>query len=79
MEPFHYHVYVCDQRKPEGAPACSARGSGAVIEALRREVAVQGLSDAVQVTTCGSLGLCERGPNLVPRSSDSLRLVLHQV
>jgi (2Fe-2S) ferredoxin/SAM-dependent methyltransferase len=65
MEPFHYHVYVCDQAKPEGAPACSARGSGAVIEALRREVAAQGLSDAVQLTTCGSLGLCERGPNLV--------------
>jgi (2Fe-2S) ferredoxin/SAM-dependent methyltransferase len=65
MEPFRYHVYVCDQRKPEGTPACSARGSGAVIEALRREVAAQGLSDAVQVTTCGSLGLCERGPNLV--------------
>jgi (2Fe-2S) ferredoxin/SAM-dependent methyltransferase len=65
MEPFRYHVYVCDQRKPEGAPACSARGSGAVIEALRREIAAQGLSEAVQVTTCGSLGLCERGPNLV--------------
>jgi (2Fe-2S) ferredoxin/SAM-dependent methyltransferase len=65
MEPFRYHVYVCDQRKAEGAPGCSARGSGAVIEALRREVAAQGLSDAVQVTTCGSLGLCERGPNLV--------------
>jgi (2Fe-2S) ferredoxin/SAM-dependent methyltransferase len=65
MEPFRRHVYVCDQKKPEGAPACSARGSGAVIEALRREIAAQGLSDAVQLTTCGSLGLCERGPNLV--------------
>jgi len=65
MEPFRYHVYVCDQRKAEGAPACSARGSGAVIEALRREIAARGLSDAVQLTTCGSLGLCERGPNLV--------------
>jgi 3-hydroxy-5-methyl-1-naphthoate 3-O-methyltransferase len=65
MEPFRHHVYVCDQRKPEGAPCCSARGSGAVLEALRREIGAQGLSGAVQVTTCGSLGLCERGPNLV--------------
>jgi (2Fe-2S) ferredoxin/SAM-dependent methyltransferase len=65
MEPFRFHVYVCDQKKPEGAPSCPARGSGAVIEALRREIAAQGLSDAVQLTTCGSLGLCERGPNLV--------------
>jgi (2Fe-2S) ferredoxin/precorrin-6B methylase 2 len=65
MPPFRYHVFVCDQRKPDGLPCCSARGSLAVIESLRREVATQGLLDEVQVTTCGSIGLCERGPNLV--------------
>ena len=36
MEPYRYHVYVCEQRKPEGAPCCSANGSLRVIEALRR-------------------------------------------
>lgn len=65
MQPFRYHVFVCEQRKPEGLPCCAARGSAAVIEALRREIAAQHLLDVVQVTTCGSLGLCERGPNLV--------------
>jgi (2Fe-2S) ferredoxin/SAM-dependent methyltransferase len=65
MEPCRYHVYACDQRKPEGAPSCTANGSLAVIDALRREVAAQGLGASVQVTTCGSLGLCTRGPNLV--------------
>ncbi len=65
MEPFRHHVYVCDQKKPEGVPSCSARGAGAVLDALRREIAAQGLSDSVQLTTCGSLGLCERGPNIV--------------
>jgi (2Fe-2S) ferredoxin/precorrin-6B methylase 2 len=65
MQPFRYHVFACDQRKPEGAPCCSERGSMAVIEALRREVAARGLIDIVQVTTCGSIGLCQRGPNLV--------------
>ncbi len=65
MEPFRYHVFICDQQKPEGVPCCSARGSAGVIEALRREIASQGLLDVVQVTTCGSLGLCERGPNMV--------------
>jgi (2Fe-2S) ferredoxin/predicted O-methyltransferase YrrM len=65
VQPFRYHVFACDQRKPEGVPCCSERGSGAVIEALRREVAARGLADVVQVTTCGSIGLCERGPNLV--------------
>ncbi|MBZ5495348.1 MAG: methyltransferase domain-containing protein [Acidobacteriia bacterium] len=65
MEPFLYHVFICDQVKPEGAPACTARGAGAVIETLRREIAAQGMIDEVQLTTCGSLGLCEHGPNLV--------------
>src|ERR1017187_9815277 len=65
MEPFRYHVYVCDQQKPEGVPCCTARGSRDMIEVLRREIAAQGLANAVQITTCGSLGLCERGPNMV--------------
>jgi (2Fe-2S) ferredoxin/predicted O-methyltransferase YrrM len=65
MQPFRYHVFVCDQQKPEGAPSCGARGGLAVIEALRREVAAQGLESQVQVTACGSLGLCESGPNAV--------------
>jgi (2Fe-2S) ferredoxin/predicted O-methyltransferase YrrM len=65
MQPFRYHVFVCEQRKPEGFPCCAARDSAAVLEALRREIAAQHLLEVVQVTTCGSLGLCERGPNLV--------------
>jgi (2Fe-2S) ferredoxin/predicted O-methyltransferase YrrM len=65
MEPFQYHVYVCDQQKPEGVPCCTARGSRDMIDALRREIAAQSLANAVQITTCGSLGLCERGPNMV--------------
>jgi len=65
MEPFRFHVYACDQQKPEGVPACAARGSALTIEALRKEIAARGLANQVQLTTCGSLGLCERGPNLV--------------
>ena len=65
MEPFRYHVFICDQEKPEGVPCCAARGSGKTLEALRKEIAVRGLMDSVQITVCGSLGLCERGPNMV--------------
>ena len=38
MEAFRHHVYICDQKKPEGAPSCPANGSALVIEALRAEV-----------------------------------------
>ena len=65
MQPFKYHVLTCDQKKPDGVPCCSARGSAAVLDALRREIGAAGLNDTVQLTTTGSLGLCERGPNVV--------------
>jgi (2Fe-2S) ferredoxin/SAM-dependent methyltransferase len=65
MEPFRYHIFICDQQKPEGIPCCAARGSGKTLEALRKEIAARGLAEEVQITACGSLGLCERGPNLV--------------
>jgi (2Fe-2S) ferredoxin/SAM-dependent methyltransferase len=65
MQPFTYHVLVCDQRKPDGLPCCSAHGSAGVLDALRREIGANGLSDTVQLTITGSLGLCERGPNMV--------------
>jgi (2Fe-2S) ferredoxin/predicted O-methyltransferase YrrM len=65
MEPFRLHVFVCDQQKPEGVPCCSARGAGQVLDALRQEIHARGLEDEIQITTCGSLGLCEHGPNMV--------------
>lgn len=65
MEPFRFHVFVCDQQKPEGVPCCRAHGSAELIEALRREVTARGLDDEVQITACGSLGLCAHGPNMV--------------
>ena len=65
MEPFRYHVFVCEQQKPEGVPCCAARGAAKVIETLRKEVAGQGLSNDVLITACGSFGLCDRGPNMI--------------
>jgi len=65
MEPFRHHVFICDQKKPEGVPGCCARGSQKVIDMLRRELGARGLMNDVQVTTCGSLGLCESGPNMI--------------
>lgn len=36
-----------------------------MLDALRREINARGLADEVQITACGSLGLCESGPNLI--------------
>ena len=66
MEPFRHHVYICTQEKPDPeAPSCTNRGSQKVLAAMQAELGKAGLGDDVQVTACGSLGLCTCGPNMV--------------
>lgn len=65
MEPFRHHVFVCTQEKPDGATCCAAGGSAKVLETLHRELGAAGLSDDVQVSSCGCLGLCESGPVMI--------------
>jgi len=65
MEPFRFHLFVCTQGKPEGAPSCPASGSFQVLRILEAELLAQGLDPDVQVTTCGCLGLCDEGPILI--------------
>ncbi len=65
MEPFRHHVFVCTQEKAEGVPCCSAAGSFRVLNALHRELGSQGLSDDVQVSSCGCLGICDSGPVMI--------------
>jgi (2Fe-2S) ferredoxin len=65
MEPFRHHAFVCNQEKSDGATCCAGGGSAKVLEALHRELGAAGLSDDLQVSTCGCLGLCESGPVMV--------------
>ena len=65
MEPFRYHAFVCTQEKSEGVPCCSVAGSFRVLDALHHELGRQGLSDEVQVSSCGCLGICDSGPVMV--------------
>jgi (2Fe-2S) ferredoxin/methylase of polypeptide subunit release factors len=65
MEPFRFHIYMCTQKKPEGAPSCLGIGANETLAALNHELKKAGVSDDVQVTTCGCLGICGKGPNMV--------------
>ncbi len=65
MEPFRHHVFVCTQEKPEGVTCCPASGSISVLGALHGELGKQGLSNDVQVSSCGCLGLCDDGPIMI--------------
>ena len=65
MEPFRHHVFVCTQQKPEGVTCCPAGGSMSILGTLHAELSQQKLSEDVQVTTCGCLGLCDDGPIMI--------------
>jgi (2Fe-2S) ferredoxin/SAM-dependent methyltransferase len=65
MEPFRIHLFVCTQQKPEGVTSCPASGSFAVLDTLDREIQKRNLTNDVQLTTCGCMGLCDEGPIMV--------------
>ncbi|MEW6442806.1 MAG: NADH-ubiquinone oxidoreductase-F iron-sulfur binding region domain-containing protein [bacterium] len=48
-----------------GGTGCQASSSLAVIEAMRKELARQGLADSVCLRTTGCQGFCEQGPVMV--------------
>jgi NADH-quinone oxidoreductase subunit F len=54
----HRTIFVCQ------GTGCVSAGSSAILEALKAEVAKQGLKD-VEVDLTGCHGFCEQGPNVV--------------
>lgn len=53
------HVLVCN------ASHCTQKGANDVAMQLRREVLKRGLDDTIFVNNCGTIDLCDIGPNIV--------------
>jgi (2Fe-2S) ferredoxin len=53
------HVLACT------ASHCAAKGANDVLMLLRREVLKRGLDKTIMVNNCGTIDLCDIGPNLV--------------
>lgn len=53
------HVLVCN------ASHCTQKGANDVAMQLRREVLKRGLDDRIFVNSCGTIDLCDIGPNIV--------------
>jgi len=64
---FRHHVFVCENRRPDGSPrgSCAARGGPEVRDALKAELRRRGLADEVRANGAGCLDACEHGPALV--------------
>ena len=56
---YRSHVLVC------GGTGCTSSNSGAIIEALEREIADKGLADEIKVIKTGCFGLCALGPIMI--------------
>src|ERR671911_1536600 len=55
----HKHVLACT------ASHCAAKGANDVLMLLRREVLRRGLDKSILVNNCGTIDLCDIGPNIV--------------
>lgn len=55
----HKHVLACT------ASHCAAKGANDVLMLLRREVLRRGLDKGILVNNCGTIDLCDIGPNIV--------------
>ncbi len=64
---FRHHVFVCENRRPEDDPrgSCGAKGSEAIREALKAEIARRGLKGVVRANAAGCLDACGAGPSIV--------------
>ncbi|MCA9877018.1 MAG: (2Fe-2S) ferredoxin domain-containing protein [Thermomicrobiales bacterium] len=54
-----HHVLACT------AAHCTAKGANDVLMLLRREVMKRGLDKEILVNNCGTIDLCDIGPNIV--------------
>lgn len=64
---FRHHVFVCENRRPEGDPrgSCAAKGSPAIRQALKAELERRGLEGLVRANSAGCLDACAVGPSMV--------------
>jgi (2Fe-2S) ferredoxin len=64
---FRHHVFVCENRRPEGDPrgCCAEKGSEAIRAALKAEIARRGLKSEVRANAAGCLDACAHGPSIV--------------
>ncbi len=67
----YLHVFVCQNERPPGHPrgCCKERGSEALLQALKSEMASRGRHDLqVRIQKAGCLDVCEEGAALVAYS-----------
>ena len=65
--PYQRHVFVCTNERPASDPSgcCKAKGSEAVLAALKKAAKEKGLAGKVRVNSSGCLDGCAQGVSVV--------------
>lgn len=63
MKRFNKHIFVCENKRPEGHPrgCCSEKGSSELREHLKQKIKEIGLNSSIRVNSSGCLDACEFG------------------
>jgi (2Fe-2S) ferredoxin len=64
---FDIHVFVCENRRPEGHPrgCCASKNSVEFRDTLKKKAKAAGLNSRVRVNSAGCLDACEFGVTMV--------------
>ncbi len=67
MPNYRYHLFVCTNQRAADDPrgCCAAKGSEALRDFFKEEVAKRGLKGSVRANTAGCLNACAMGPSVV--------------
>lgn len=65
--PYRLHVFVCTNKRPEGAikPSCGHNGGEEIRDAFKQGIAARGLKQEIRANAAGCLDACYQGPALV--------------
>lgn len=67
MSRYSHHLFICQHRRAEddSRGCCAAKGSAALLDFAKEEVAKRGLKRSVRVNESGCLNACATGPTCV--------------
>ncbi len=67
MQRFSYHIFVCENVRPQGHPrgCCSDKGSKELRQLFKRKLKEKGLNATVRANAAGCLDACEFGATVV--------------
>lgn len=63
--PYLAHVFVCTNDRKGERKSCADGDSARLKDMLKDAVSAKGWKGKVRVSTCGCMGLCESGPNVI--------------